>query len=56
MAIMGDELSETRGGSVDIFGGASIIVAQTFNPERFRGQLSACKSQLCGITDTQPDK
>jgi hypothetical protein len=42
-AIMGDELSETRGGSADIFrdGAASIIVAQTFNPERFRGQLSA---------------
>jgi hypothetical protein len=55
---MGDELSETRGGSVDIFGdgGASIIVAQTFNPERFRGQLSACKSQLCSITDSPPDK
>src|SRR5215208_823194 len=34
-AIMGDELSETRGGSADIFGngGASIIVAQTFDAE-----------------------
>jgi hypothetical protein len=32
---MDDELSETRGGSVDIFGdgGASIIVAQTFNSQ-----------------------
>jgi hypothetical protein len=33
MAIMGDELSETREGSVDIFGGASVIVAQTFNSQ-----------------------
>jgi len=32
---MGDELSETRGGSADIFGdgGASIIVAQIFNSQ-----------------------
>ena len=30
---MGDELSETREGSADIFGGASIIVAQTFNSQ-----------------------
>jgi hypothetical protein len=32
---MGDELSETREASVDIFGdgGASIIVAQTFNSQ-----------------------
>src|SRR6185436_7626303 len=34
-AIMGDELSEARGGSADVFGdgGASIIVAQTFDSQ-----------------------